>query len=37
LKDPELLKQFPRSSFIPASNKDYAPIVSVGKEIGLLE
>jgi len=37
LKDPELLKQFPRSAFIPASNKDYAPIVSVGKEIGLLE
>jgi len=37
LKDPELLKQFPRSAFIPASNKDYAPIVSVGKKIGLLE
>jgi len=37
LKDPQLLKQFPRSAFIPASNKDYAPIVSVGKEIGLLE
>jgi len=37
MKDPILLKQFPRSAFIPASNKDYAPIVAVGKKIGLLE
>jgi phosphonate transport system substrate-binding protein len=37
IKDPELLKQFPRSSFIPATNKDYSLIVSVGKQIGLLE
>ena len=37
MKDPNLLKQFPRSSFIPATNGDYSPIVSVGKEIGLLE
>jgi phosphonate transport system substrate-binding protein len=37
MNDPNLLKQFPRSSFIAASNDDYAPIVSVGKEIGLLE
>jgi phosphonate transport system substrate-binding protein len=37
MNDPVLLKQFPRSSFIPATNKDYDPIVSVGKEIGLLE
>jgi phosphonate transport system substrate-binding protein len=37
MKDPNLLKQFPRSSFIPATNEDYSPIVSVGKDIGLLE
>ncbi|MBT3989037.1 MAG: putative selenate ABC transporter substrate-binding protein, partial [Rhodospirillaceae bacterium] len=37
MTDPGLLKQFPRSAFIPASNQDYSPIVSVGKEIGLLE
>ena len=37
MKDPNLLKQFPRSSFIPATNGDYSPIVSVGKAIGLLE
>jgi phosphonate transport system substrate-binding protein len=37
MNDPKLLKQFPRSSFIPASNKDYTPIVLVGKEIGLLD
>lgn len=37
IKDPKLLASFPRKSFIPANNKDYAPIVSVGKQIGLLE
>ncbi len=37
LKDPDLLASFPRKSFIPASNSDYGPIVSVGKQIGLLE
>ncbi len=37
MNNPDLLKQFPRSSFISASNRDYSPIISVGKEIGLLE
>lgn len=37
LKDPDLLASFPRSGFIPASNDDYAPIVSVGRSIGLLD
>ena len=37
MKDPDLLKQFPRSSFISANNGDYSSIISVGKEIGLLE
>ena len=37
LRDPNLLKQFPRSAFIPASNSDYKPILDVGRAIGLLE
>ena len=37
MRDPDLLKSFPRQSFIPASNKDYQPIVNVGREIGLIE
>ncbi len=37
LNDPDLLKSFPRSKFVPASNADYKPIVDVGKEIGLLD
>lgn len=37
LRDPDLLKQFPRSAFIPASNSDYKPILDVGKAIGILE
>ena len=34
---PELLAAFPRSGFIPASNKDYEPIKRVAKEIGLID
>jgi phosphonate transport system substrate-binding protein len=34
---PALLKAFPRSGFIPASNADYAPIENVGKSIGLID
>jgi phosphonate transport system substrate-binding protein len=34
---PELLAAFPRSGFIPASNKDYEPIKKVAKEIGLID
>jgi phosphonate transport system substrate-binding protein len=37
LEDPELLESFPRSGFIPASNKDYAPIEAVGEQIGILD
>ncbi len=38
MKDPELLKTFPRDGgFIPATNADYKPIEVVGKQIGLLE
>lgn len=37
MTDPDLLASFPRSSFIPASNEDYAPIEAVGKDLGLLE
>ena len=37
IDDPELLQAFPRSRFIPATNDDYAPIVRVGKDIGLLD
>jgi phosphonate transport system substrate-binding protein len=37
LKDPDLLASFPRQSFVPASNADYAPILEVGKSIGLID
>jgi phosphonate transport system substrate-binding protein len=37
MQDPNLLKQFPRSAFIPAKNSDYQPLLDVGKAIGLLE
>jgi phosphonate transport system substrate-binding protein len=37
MRDPDLLKQFPRSAFIPASNSDYQPILDVGKAIGLID
>ncbi|WP_158775290.1 putative selenate ABC transporter substrate-binding protein [Cobetia sp. L2A1] len=36
MKDPDLLESFPRSGFIPASNDDYAPIKTVGAQLGLL-
>ena len=37
MDDPVLLASFPRSGFIPATNDHYAPIVKVGKDIGLLD
>jgi len=37
MKDPSLLEAFPRRSMIPAKNSDYAPIETVGKQIGLLD
>jgi len=37
LKDPDLLASFPRKGFIPASNAEFRSIVTVGKQIGLIE
>lgn len=37
LDDPQLLARFPRSSFIPASNDDYAIIRDVAQQINLLD
>lgn len=37
MKDPELLASFPRRSFVPADNDDYAPIEATAKSIGLLD
>ncbi|MBC7194030.1 putative selenate ABC transporter substrate-binding protein [Marinobacter sp.] len=37
MDDPELLKSFPRTGFIPASNDDYEPIRSTAEEIGILD
>jgi len=37
MKDPALLKAFPRSAFISADNKDYLPILNTAKQIGLID
>jgi len=37
LKAPELLASFPRQSFIPASNADYAPIENTARAVGLID
>ena len=37
MTDPDLLKSFPRSSFIPATNADYEPIKNTAKSIGLID
>lgn len=37
LDDEALLKSFPRSGFIPASNDDYEPIRKTAEEIGILD
>ncbi|WP_428241803.1 putative selenate ABC transporter substrate-binding protein [Gynuella sp.] len=37
MKDPDLLASFPRQSFVPASNDDYAPIETTAKAIGLID
>jgi len=36
IDDPEVMKQFARTKFIPAKNSDYAPIAEVGKVTKLL-
>lgn len=37
MKDADLLASFPRQSFIPASNADYAPIENTARAIGLID
>jgi len=37
MEDPELLKSFPRKSFISATNEDFQPILDTAKEIGLID
>ncbi len=37
IKAPELLDAFPRSSFIPASNEDFAPVENVARSIGIID
>jgi phosphonate transport system substrate-binding protein len=37
LKDKDLLASFPRSSFVPAKNSDYQPILDVGRKIKLID
>ena len=37
MKDPDLLSSFPRASFIPAQNSDYAPIKDTAKLLGLID
>jgi phosphonate transport system substrate-binding protein len=37
MNDPNLLKAFPRSAFVPATNADYAPIKDTAKAIGLID
>jgi phosphonate transport system substrate-binding protein len=37
MDDPELLAAFPREAFIAATNEDYTPIETVGRQLDLLE
>ena len=37
MDDPELLKSFPRTSFIPATNDDFQPVEDVARSIGLID
>lgn len=37
MKDPVLLQAFPRTSFVPASNADYAPIEKTAVSIGIMD
>jgi phosphonate transport system substrate-binding protein len=37
MKDPNLLKAFPRKSFVSASNSDYVPILETAVSIGLID
>lgn len=37
MNSPELLKSFPRSSFVEAKNTDFQPVEDVAKQIGLID
>ncbi|MGB6328238.1 MAG: putative selenate ABC transporter substrate-binding protein [Halarcobacter sp.] len=37
VKDKKILDAFPRTAFIKAENKDFEPILNVGKKIGLID
>lgn len=37
MHDADLLNAFPRKSFVPASNADYAPILETAQSIGLID
>jgi phosphonate transport system substrate-binding protein len=37
MTDPALLEAFPRTAFIPATNEDFGPIETVGRQLDLLE
>ncbi|MFT6900570.1 MAG: phosphonate transport system substrate-binding protein [Colwellia sp.] len=37
MNNPDLLKSFPRSSFVNATNKDFEPVLTVAKKIGLID
>jgi phosphonate transport system substrate-binding protein len=37
MNNPELLSSFPRSSFVNAENKDFEPVLTVAKKIGLID
>ena len=37
MDDPNLLKNFARSAFIPAQNSDYAPIKRTAQQVGLID
>ncbi len=37
MNNPELLNSFPRTSFVNADNKDFEPVLTVAKKIGLID
>jgi len=37
MSEQELLRSFPRHSFVPASNADYVPIEQVARSVGLID
>jgi len=37
MRNPDLLKSFPRKSFIKATNKDYQPILDTARTLGLVD